>query len=288
MATTPKLNLTDVPFVTDEAVKPGDFGIASKESVPILTKEARAIVAAKDGFDERKTALDQAAQSLASFCKSLAAHVIAMRKQFVNSAGAVDWKGTSNAYKRFVTLNVYEPMFGTRPEGVDRNKWLRESGTGTFQTTLNRALSEYVDEAAAQAQLESLDPTDERFVPVNALRSPEQAAGSESDSQLLVKAAREAKVTRIADGPDVNRLMDTIATALGMMVRYGDPENPSLAPGLLKLTPNESIIWQTRLVRISADIRTVARIVEAKIADATAAAETDEVEGETEPVEQTA
>lgn len=288
MATTPKLNLTDVPFVGD-VDKPDDYGIASKDSVPVLTKASRAIVTAKAGYEERQTAVSTASQNLASFCRGLAEHIMAIRRQFIRqSDGKVDWRGQSNAYKRFVSLNVYEPMFGTRPEGVDRSKWNRESGYGSFKTTLDRAITAYVDEQSAAAKLQGLGEDDEQFIPVGALSRPTVAGEATPDSKALVESARASKVIRKADGPNVQELLNTAETALRMMVEYGDPEQPSLAPGLLKLTPNEAAIWQTRLVHISAHVRTVARIVEAKLADAAKVTDETETEPEGDLVEATA
>ena len=280
MAGTPKLILTDVPFVGD-VEKPGEHGLAGQESVSIVAKAARAVVAAKAKYDEHQAEVERAYGALKAFCRTLAVQFVAIRREFVNSAGEIDWRGQSNAYKRCISLNIYEPMFGAKPEGVDRNVWRRESGYGSFVTTMDRAIQEYVDEQSAAAKLNGLTPADPDFIPVGALKRDESDDGPESDSKALVRLARESKVVRKADGPDVQALLNTAETALRMMVAYGDPDNPQVAPGLLKLTPSEATAFEARLVKLTDYAATIGRVVSAKLAAAEAEQAATQIETST-------
>lgn len=271
MTGTPKLNLTDVPFVGD-VEKPDDFGVAGQDSLVIIATEAEAIVSAKADYRKRQAAVEKAHGALMDFCRGLAVRIVNIRRQFVRqSDGHIDWRGQSNAYKRFVSLNIYEPMFGVRPEGVDRSKWNRESGYGSFKTTLDRAVTAYIDEQSAKSKLSELAPDDPEFIPTGVLKKDEDENAVESDSKALVRLARESKVVRKADGPDVQSLINTAETALRMMVAYG--ENDDLAPGLLKLTPAESQLFLVRLAKLGQYVETIGRVISAKLAASEAEAE---------------
>ena len=97
---------------------------------------------------------------LIGYVRTVAQHVFAIRQLFTDTkTGNPDWYGTSQACRTYIGANVYAPVFGDRPKGdaTEVAAWRRDSGYGSFATTLSREM----DVLISQAQADGIMPVAE-------------------------------------------------------------------------------------------------------------------------------
>lgn len=151
---------------------------------------------------EELVAWKKAYGSLTAFARKVATHLLAVRQNCIDpETGKVDWMGRSNAYAVVVSEKVYNPVFGKRPkDDAERIAWRRDSGYGSFATTLSREMNALIAEGQANGTI----PSD--------LSTTGRSGTKERKSPLRVAAdsfMELAKETGKSETPDLTKVLRT-------------------------------------------------------------------------------
>lgn len=107
---------------------------------------------------------------LKAFAEAVALQLFGIRQLYRDTkTGNVDWYGRSNAYQTHVSEHIIAPVFPGRPTGDPGalSEWRKESGYGSFATSVSRAMDVLLANAQAdgtmpKAEAKSSDPKDRR------------------------------------------------------------------------------------------------------------------------------
>lgn len=184
---------------------------------PEMTAEAEAFATSAR---EEAAAWRSAYGHLVDRVRTFAQHLLGLRQCFRKSDGSIDWYGNSNAYQTMLNASIYVPVFGERPDQKKDPQgyaaWRRDSGFGSFQSTLSRVMQDTL----AQAEADGIKPTTTEKTTGGRTRKP-TALRVISDASL--ELAKNTGASEVPDVPAVLRMALANARLAGDVVTQTAP-----------------------------------------------------------------